>query len=195
MKPRFLFLFLIVSLLFGRGVRFGETVSGDLLPGVNAGVLLPIAAGAVGKLSPSQDKFAARRGSRKLALYKSAARKAPEMLARIDGRKLVPLPFIAHDVSVIIVGHRVRVVHDMVFRNPARRQLSGRMMIELSNGASPVYLSMFQGKGLEDPEDPEDPRQKSISWFNPNPPGALACLSALSAGGQPAHARFRGVVR
>ena len=69
------------------------------------------------------------------------------MLARIEGPDLEPLPFVVHDVSVVVAGHRARVVFDMVFENPSRQTLAGTLMIGLPDRASPCYLATFDGKG------------------------------------------------
>jgi hypothetical protein len=69
------------------------------------------------------------------------------MLSRITKPDMEPLPLSAHDISVVIVGQRARVVYDMVFENPTDRTLAGTLMIDLPQGASPCYLGMFQGTG------------------------------------------------
>ena len=77
--------------------------------------------------------------------------RAPQLLARLDSPDLEPLPAVSSDISVVIAGHRARVVLDLVFRNPSDRQLAGTLMVALPNGASPCYLGMFQGGGSRAP--------------------------------------------
>jgi hypothetical protein len=83
--------------------------------------------------------------------------RAPELLARIKGPDLEPLPFVAHDVTVVVSGHRARVVSDMVFANPSGSTLAGTLMIGLPDRASPCYLSTFDGAGALDALLPPDP--------------------------------------
>jgi hypothetical protein len=100
---------------------------------------------ASGAASPEASLEAARR----LTLREDLRVRAPELLARIDKPDTEPLPFAAHDISVVIAGHRARVVYDMVFSNPSGKTLSGTLMVELPQGASPCYLGLFQGEGAK----------------------------------------------
>ncbi len=72
----------------------------------------------------------------------------PELLSRYDSDELKALPLKAQDISVVVVGHRARVIFDLVFENPSERQVSGEFIVALPDGSSPVYLGMFQGEGL-----------------------------------------------
>ncbi len=105
----------------------------------------------------------------------------PELLARIEGPDLQALPFVVHDVTVVVSGHRARVVFDMVFDNPSDRTLAATLMIGLPDRASPCYLATFDGRGLE-----AGPRDALLA---PQPPGPQALL------GQPIAplARWEGV--
>jgi hypothetical protein len=87
--------------------------------------------------------------ARRLTLSDDLRVRSPEMLARLDKPDTEPLPLAAHDISVVIVGHRARVVYDMVFTNPSARVVSGTLMVELPQGASPCYLGMYQGAGVK----------------------------------------------
>lgn len=94
--------------------------------------------------------------------------RTPELLARIKSSDLEPLPLMSQDISVIATGSRIRVVYDLVFKNPSDQQLSGKLMIELPDGASPSYLGMFQGAG---------PNDRSVkNWLNPEPPSLSTLL-------------------
>lgn len=75
--------------------------------------------------------------------------KPPELLARVGTADLQPLPALVQDVTVIIAGHRARVILDMVFRNPSSAVLAGTLMVSLPDRASPCALGMYQGGGLD----------------------------------------------
>ena len=87
--------------------------------------------------------------ARTLATQAVSQLKPPELLARVGGPDLEPLPVVVQDVSVVVSGHRARVVLDMVFRNPSSSVLAGTLMISLPDRASPCALGMYQGGGLE----------------------------------------------
>ncbi len=90
--------------------------------------------------------------ARTLATLPVLRPKPPELLARIQGPDLEALPFVVHDVSVVVAGHRARVVFDMVFSNPSQRTLAGTLMIGLPDRASPCFLATFDGNGGPTPE-------------------------------------------
>lgn len=110
--------------------------------------------------------------ARKLATTDELRKRAPELLVRISPPDMEPLPCKSHDIYVIIVGHRARIVQDMVFENNTSQILSGTIMIELPDGASPSYLGMFQGKGME-----KDTQKLPDSWLNPQIPPVETLLS------------------
>jgi hypothetical protein len=87
--------------------------------------------------------------ARRLTTQAVLQTRPPELLARVDKPDLEPLPLVAQDVTVIVAGHRVRVVLDMVFRNPSSSQLAGTLMVALPDRASPCELGTFQGAGIE----------------------------------------------
>ena len=105
----------------------------------------------------------------------------PELLARIEGPDLEALPFVVHDVTVVVSGHRARVVFDMVFANPSNRTLAGTLMIGLPDRASPCYLATFDGRGADS--------GAAEALLAPVPPGPEALLAQPIA----TQARWAGV--
>ncbi|MCB1316439.1 MAG: hypothetical protein KDK27_10825, partial [Leptospiraceae bacterium] len=69
----------------------------------------------------------------------SPAVRAPELLARVGDQNRKPLPLRSHDIAIVVAGHRVRVVQDLVFENIHANSLSGELMLELPDGATPCY--------------------------------------------------------
>lgn len=98
--------------------------------------------------SPDSEPEISIEGPRRIRIDDRIKQRTPQLLARISGPDLEPLALAAYDISVVMVNHRVRVVQDMTFYNPSYEQLSGSIMIELPDGASPSYLGMFSGTGL-----------------------------------------------
>ncbi|MEM7184372.1 MAG: hypothetical protein AAF518_25970, partial [Spirochaetota bacterium] len=73
--------------------------------------------------------------------------KVPALLSRYQSYELEPLPLKSQDISVVITGHKAKVIFDLVYYNPGNRMVSGKFLVSLPNGASPAYLGMFQGQG------------------------------------------------
>ncbi|MBT3274895.1 MAG: hypothetical protein HN368_17205, partial [Spirochaetales bacterium] len=71
--------------------------------------------------------------------------KAPELLSRVDGSEMESLELMAQDVTVIITGHRARIIFDLVFYNHSESVLSGEFMVQIPDRAGPSSLGMFQG--------------------------------------------------
>ncbi len=113
------------------------------------------------------------KAARRLSTSEKLRVKTPQLLARINSPDLKPLPLESQDISVVIVGHRARVVMDLLFKNPASHQISGTLMIELPNGASPSYLAMYQGKGI----DRRSAGQLGGKWLNPKTPTVQILLA------------------
>ena len=111
--------------------------------------------------------------SRRLSTSEQYRGRAPELLARIEGPHQSPLPLVANDIAVVIAGHRARVVCDMIFHNPSSRQLSGTLMVQMPDGASPCYLGMFQGQGWSVPS----PKKLPAQLLNPQAPQAETLLA------------------
>jgi hypothetical protein len=103
----------------------------------------------ISEYDEAPDVQASIEAARRLTLSEDLRVRSPELLARLDKPETEPLPLAAHDISVVIAGHRARVVYDMVFSNPSARQVSGTLMVELPQGASPCYLGMYQGEGVK----------------------------------------------
>lgn len=78
--------------------------------------------------------------------------KSPELLARIDGPELEQLSLVAQDITIVIVGHRARVVFDFVYYNHTDSQLSGTLYVQIPDRGGPSYLGMFQGNAIGDAE-------------------------------------------
>jgi hypothetical protein len=112
-------------------------------------------------------------GSRSLSTIERWRPRPPVLLARTDSPELEPLELAAHGITVIVAGHRVRVVMDMVFANTTTSELSGTLMIDLPDRASPAYLGMFQGQGPEGLSD--DPSRLSDLL----PPAEQAAVETL----------------
>ena len=72
------------------------------------------------------------------------------------GPDLEPLRLVAQDISIVVSGHRARVVFDMVFQNHAELELSGTLMIQIPNRAGPSYLGMYLGNPLSGMDLPSD---------------------------------------
>jgi hypothetical protein len=112
----------------------------------------------------------------------------PELLARSGTPELLPLPVVAQDVTVVIVGHRARVVMDLVFANPGESAVAGTLMISLPDRASPCALGTYQGGGLSDPAAviaaaPDDALARALLPPAPAEPDALlAATPSLPAG-------------
>jgi hypothetical protein len=77
---------------------------------------------------------------------------------------------VVQDVTVIVAGHRARVILDLVFRNPSAKVLAGTLMISLPDRASPCALGTYQGQGVAGlTGTPEDPVLRAL--LSPAPPG------------------------
>ena len=87
--------------------------------------------------------------------------KSPELLARIDGPELEHLSLIAQDITIVIVGHRARVVFDFVYYNHSDSQLSGTLYVQVPDRGGPSYLGMFQGNAIGDTEWDADSAQNA----------------------------------
>jgi hypothetical protein len=120
------------------------------------------------------DSQASIEGAQKLTLQSDLRVRAPELLARLDKPDNEPLPLAGHDISVVVAGHRARVMYDMVFTNPTDRELSGTLMIDLPQGASPCYLGMFQGTPVRKDKDTQP---TPAALLPPQPPAAEKLLA------------------
>jgi hypothetical protein len=86
--------------------------------------------------------------SRTIATERFIEVKAPELLARIAGPELEPIRLLAQDITVVVVGHRARVVFDMVFHNAADLELAGTLLVQIPNRAGPSLVGMYPGNPL-----------------------------------------------
>ena len=101
----------------------------------------------------------------------------PELLARAGSPQLEPLPLVAQDISVVVAGHRARVVMDLVFQNPSSATLGGTLMVALPDRASPCYLGMFQGLGVEADPGIVAPDELPV-FLNPEPVSPVVLLAS-----------------
>ncbi len=134
-----------------------------------------------------QDFDVSIENAKKLATSDKYRINTPRLLTRIRSADMKPLPLKAQDISVVITGHKSRVVYDLIFQNPYDRQLAGQLMLELPDGASPCYLGMFQGRGVTKSyylNKIESPLFHSlglssgnIQWLNPLTPDINALLA------------------
>ncbi|MCB1322884.1 MAG: hypothetical protein KDK34_21680, partial [Leptospiraceae bacterium] len=155
-KLSFISIFLLFSLtasFCSDTVKPGAAGSEGYLQGVSGGLDVGTPAGDYQSQMVAADK---------LRLAEEDFIKAPEMLARYRSTELEALPLISHDISVLVVGHRVRVVQDLIFRNPSRAQLAGEFTLALPDGAVPTYLAMYQGTGIQSGQT-----ARNVAWLNP----------------------------
>jgi len=118
--------------------------------------------------------------ARRLATQATGPFRAPELLARIASPDLEPLPLVSLELSICVMGHRVRVVHDLVFHNPSTQTLvdlhvresilvevSYTNMRSLSGGLS--HWDNTQGLGPEMYHHPRLPN-RGFAWRGGTPP-------------------------
>lgn len=90
--------------------------------------------------------------SRRLSTLPSYVPRPPEMFAGSDTEDMESLPLVAVDTTIVVTGHKVRVVLDLVFWNNTDSAADGTLMVQLPNGASPSGFGMYLGSGVPSSE-------------------------------------------
>ncbi len=133
----------------------------------------PAPASTAGVTSP---EFA-RAAPRRLFTRPVLRVRPPELLARPEpSSDLEPLPLVAQDVSVVVAGHRARVVMDLVFLNGGGAAGEATLMVALPDRASPCYLGVFRQGGAGPPAGALDPAELP-SLLDPEPAASRTLLS------------------
>jgi hypothetical protein len=112
----------------------------------------------------------------RMAPYTHAVHRGPELRVRTASGEVKTLPLLSQDSTVVISGHRARVVLDMVFFNPHEKQAAGQLFVALPENSSPFSLATFDGEGIRELPG-TDEQWPYEALFDPSAPAPENVLS------------------